>query len=235
MANIFDYLAWRKDVPFTVSPFNEVDGLVLAELIYADFSGCVAEDGEKVPLSAVRERFWQRHTKEEIMADDSFTKTAPFLMDDMLDGARFAGTSVSWFYDVVDTAADIQLAVATFWLPDGTAFVAFRGTDSTIVGWKEDFLLSYLPETEGQRRASAIHGRCIFPIWTCLFAWRPFQGRQFGGVRPRSAAARRCGTGSRRSTATTAPAYLDAFTQVRSVQGNAAAHHQQRAGGKHDR
>lgn len=155
MANIFDYLAWRKDVPFTVSPFNEVDGLVLSELIYADFSGCVAEDEEKVPLSAVRERFWQRHTKEEIMADDSFTKTAPFLMDDMLDGARFAGTSVSWFYDVVDTAADIQLAVATFWLPDGTAFVAFRGTDSTIVGWKEDFLLSYLPETEGQRRAAA--------------------------------------------------------------------------------
>jgi hypothetical protein len=55
----------------------------------------------------------------------------------------------------VDTAAEIQLAVATFWLPDGTAFVAFRGTDSTIVGWKEDFYLSFLPETEGQRRATA--------------------------------------------------------------------------------
>ncbi len=154
MANIFDYMAWRKDVPFSVSPFNEVDGLVLSELIYADFSGCVAEDGEKVPLSEVRNRFWQRHTKEEIMADDSYTKMAPFLMDDMTDGARFQDTKVSWFYDVVDTVADIQLAVATFWLPDGTAFVAFRGTDSTIVGWKEDFLLSYLPETEGQRRSA---------------------------------------------------------------------------------
>ena len=74
MANIFDYLAWRKDVPFSVSPFNEVDGLVLSELIYADFSVCVAEDGEKMPLSEVRNRFWQRHTKEEIMADDSYTK-----------------------------------------------------------------------------------------------------------------------------------------------------------------
>ncbi len=155
MANIFDYLAWRKDVPFSVSPFNEVDGLVLSELIYADFSGCVAENEEKVPLKEVRNRFWQRHTKEEIMAEDSFTKMAPFLMDGMTEGARFAGTRVSWFYDVVDTAADIQLAVATFWLPDGTVFVAFRGTDSTIVGWKEDFLLSYLPETEGQRRAAA--------------------------------------------------------------------------------
>ena len=155
MANIFDYMTWRKDVPFSVSPFNEVDGLILSELIYADLSGCVPEDGEKAPLSEVRSRFWQRHTREEIMADDSYTKMAPFLMDDMADGARFADTQVSWFYDVTDTAADIQLAVATFWLADGTAFVAFRGTDSTIVGWKEDFLLSYLPETEGQRRAAA--------------------------------------------------------------------------------
>ena len=155
MANIFDYLAWRKDVPFSVSPFNEVDGLVLSELIYSDFFGCVAEDEEKVPLSEVRDRFWQRHTKEEVMADDSFTKMAPFLMDDMVDGARFQDTRISWFYDVVDTAADIQLAVAVFSLSDGTEFVAFRGTDSTIVGWKEDFLLSYLPETEGQRRAAA--------------------------------------------------------------------------------
>ena len=142
MANIFDYLAWRKDVPFSVSPFNEVDGLVLSELIYADFSGCVPGDGEKAELTEVRDRFWQRHTKEEIMAEDSFTKTAPFLMDDMVDGARFQDTYVSWFYDVTDTAADIQLAVTSFWLPDGTVFVAFRGTDSTIVGWKEDFLLS---------------------------------------------------------------------------------------------
>ena len=155
MANIFDYLAWRKDVPFSVSPFNEVDGLVLSELIYADFSGCVAEDEENVPLTEVRSRFWHRHTREEIKAEDNYTNMAPFLMDGMVDGARFGDTRVSWFYDVVDTAADIQLAVATFWLPDGTAFVAFRGTDSTIVGWKEDFLLSYLPETEGQRRAAA--------------------------------------------------------------------------------
>ena len=43
MANIFDYLAWRKDVPFSVSPFNEVDSLVLASpislLIQTDMSG----------------------------------------------------------------------------------------------------------------------------------------------------------------------------------------------------
>ena len=212
MANIFDYLAWRKDVPFFVSPFNEVDGLVLSELIYADFSGCVAEDEEKVPLALVRERFWQRHTKEEIMADDSFTKTAPFLMDDMLDGARFKDTQVSWFYDVVDTAADIQLAVATFWLPDGTAFVVFRGTDSTIVGWKEDFLLSYLPETEGQRRAAAYMDAHFSDLDMPLRVG----GHSKGGNLAVYAAVAACPAVRDRITAVYSndgPGFLDAFTQ----------------------
>ena len=155
MANIFDYLDWRKDVPFSVSPFNEVDSLVLSELVYADLAGAVPEDGQQVTLSEARTQFWQRHTREEVMAEDSYTKMAPFLMDGMTEGARFADTKLAYFYSAVDPAADVQLAAVTFYLPDGTAFVAFRGTDSTIVGWKEDFYLSFLPETEGQRRAVA--------------------------------------------------------------------------------
>ncbi len=154
MANIHDYLIWRGDVPFSVSPFNEVDGLVLSELAYADFHGVVPEDGERVTIEEARRLFWDKHTKEEIMAQDSYTKTAPFLLDGMAGKARFGGTAMAYYYDVIDTDEDIQLAAVTFYLPDGTAFVAFRGTDDTVVGWKEDFILSYMPETEGQRRAA---------------------------------------------------------------------------------
>ncbi len=154
MANIHDYLIWRGDVPFSVSPFNEVDGLVLSELAYADFHGVVPEGGERVTIEEARRLFWEKHTKEEIMAQDSYTKTAPFLLDGMAGKARFGGTAMAYYYDVIDTDEDIQLAAVTFYLPDGTAFVAFRGTDDTVVGWKEDFILSYMPETEGQRRAA---------------------------------------------------------------------------------
>jgi hypothetical protein len=41
----------------------------------------------------------------------------------------------------------------TFLLSDGSAYVAFRGTDTTVAGWKEDFNMSYLPDTEGQLSA----------------------------------------------------------------------------------
>ena len=154
MANIHEYLIWRGDVPFTVSPFNEVDGLVLSELAYADFHGILPEKGGRITIEEVRRLFWEKHTREEIMAMDSYTKTAPFLMDEMAGKPRFGGTVMADYYDVIDTNVDIQLAALTFYLPDGTAFVAFRGTDDTVVGWKEDFNLSYMPETEGQCRAA---------------------------------------------------------------------------------
>lgn len=154
MANIHEYLTWRGDVPFSVSPFNEVDALVLSELAYADFHGVVAEANQRITIEQARRLFWEKHTREEIMAQDSYTKTAPFLLDGMAGKARFGGTVMANYYDVIDTNVDFQLAALTFYLPDGTAFVAFRGTDDTVVGWKEDFNLSYMPETEGQRRAA---------------------------------------------------------------------------------
>ncbi len=155
MANIHEYLIWRGDVPFTVSPFNEVDALVLSELAYTDFHGVLSEEGEqRITVEEARRLFWEKHTREEIMAMDSYTKTAPFLMDEMAGKGRFGGTVIAYYYDVIDTNVDVQLAALTFYLPDGTAFVAFRGTDDTVVGWKEDFNLSYMPATEGQRRAA---------------------------------------------------------------------------------
>lgn len=155
MANIHEYLIWRGDVPFTVSPFNEVDALVLSELAYTDFHGVLSEEGEqRITVEEARRLFWEKHTREEIMAMDSYTKTAPFLMDEMAGKGRFGGTVMAYYYDVIDTNVDVQLAALTFYLPDGTAFVAFRGTDDTVVGWKEDFNLSYMPATEGQRRAA---------------------------------------------------------------------------------
>lgn len=40
-----------------------------------------------------------------------------------------------------------------FILPDGVNYISFRGTDSTITGWKENFFISYMSETEGAKEA----------------------------------------------------------------------------------
>ena len=153
MASIFDYLHWRCDVPFSVDPFNEVDNLVLSELAYTDFKGILSMEGPDAALADVCKAFFARHTHEEILADKSFTARAPLLMESMLEGARYRDIRMLQYLDETDSAQGLQLAAMTFLLPDDSAYVAFRGTDSTVVGWKEDFYFSFLPETEGQRRA----------------------------------------------------------------------------------
>lgn len=153
MAGIFDYLDWRGDVPFSVDPFNEVDNLVLSELAYTDFRDIVPEDGTEIPLPEACKAFFSRHTRKELLAGSSYTAKAPLLLEGMASGARFRETLLSHHVNEVDPVQGIQFSALTAALPDGSRFAAFRGTDGTLVGWKEDFDFSFLSGTAGQKRA----------------------------------------------------------------------------------
>ena len=153
MADLFEYLKWRSDVPFSVAPLNDVDNLVLAELAYSDFSGIVPSDGRPVPVAEVCERFFQTHDKEEILKSTSFTAKAPLLMENMVTGERFGNMQLCWYVDNLDEERTAQMSAVTYLLDDGSIYVAFRGTDSTLVGWKEDFDIGCLTETRGQELA----------------------------------------------------------------------------------
>ncbi len=54
-----------------------------------------------------------------------------------------------------DKVSEEQFAAMTFRQPDGTSYIAFRGTDSTVVGWKEDFNMTYLSPVPAQEEAAA--------------------------------------------------------------------------------
>ena len=153
MATIFDYLEWRGDVPFSADPFQEVDNLVLAELAYTDFRGIVPLGGTEITLLEAYQRFFDTHSREELMADKSFYSKCPFLMDEMIKGGRFGEMKLCRYIDEIDVSREAQISAVTFLLPDETAYVAFRGTDGSLVGWKEDFNFSFLSETKGQSRA----------------------------------------------------------------------------------
>ncbi len=153
MANIFDYLSWRADVPLSVDPFNEVDNLVLSKLAYTDFEGAVPPDGDGISLREAHDRFFAHHTREEILRSTVLTAKAPLLMEEMRDGARFGEMRLCRYLNEVDREKNEQIAAVTFLPEDGSVCVAFRGTDNTLTGWKEDFDLSYLARTPGQQRA----------------------------------------------------------------------------------
>lgn len=153
MANLSDYLAWRGDLPFAADGFNEVDNAVLSELTYADWTGLVPEGG--AALATAARRYLRRHSRRERAEKTLIERQGGALFLQAARTRRFAPVRVTGFVNRVDAAAQTQMAALTFVLPDGSAYVAYRGTDNTLVGWQEDFNLSYLPETGGQRLALA--------------------------------------------------------------------------------
>ena len=154
MGNIEDYLLWRGDLSFAADPFNEVDNLVLSQLSYVDFDGIVSDKGDEfISIGEVYERYWQMHTPEEVRARTSFVKLAPFLLEKVAKTARFGDMKLTGYVNNVSDTMEAQMSAVQFWLSNGTVFVAFRGTDETLVGWKEDFNLCYMEETEGQSLA----------------------------------------------------------------------------------
>ena len=143
MGNIMDYISWRVDLSFEQSQFNEVDNLILACFSYVNLDGIPAVTKQKgIGLKKLTEEFMKLHTMKELEADKSFIRLAPFMMMEMAKSVRFGKCVVRNYVNDIVTEAEQQFAAMEIVLEDGTSYVSFRGTDDTIIGWKEDFNLS---------------------------------------------------------------------------------------------
>lgn len=143
MGNIMDYISWRGDLTFAQSPFNEVDNLILACFSYVNLDRIPAVTRQKgIELKKLVKEFKKLHTIKELEADKSFIRLAPFMMFDMAESVRFGNCVIRNYVNEIVTEAEQQFSAVEIVLEDGTSYVSFRGTDDTIIGWKEDFNLS---------------------------------------------------------------------------------------------
>ncbi len=156
ISTIFDYLRWRGDLPFSVDPLNEVDSVILSMICFLDFSAVVpGVDGKgSVSLAEAMARMPREFTGER--------RLGAIIPDDILDMAhlaaacpRFQASRLFGYESTIDEEKEMQFAALTFRLPDDSLFVSFRGTDDTIVGWKEDFNMTFLSHVPAQERAAA--------------------------------------------------------------------------------
>lgn len=143
MGNIMDYISWRGDLSFEQAQFNEVDNLILACFSYVNLDGISAVTKQKgIGLKKLTKEFMKLHTMKELETDKSFIRLAPFMMMEMAKSVRFGKCVVRNYVNDIVTEAEQQFAAMEIVLEDGTSYVSFRGTDDTIIGWKEDFNLS---------------------------------------------------------------------------------------------
>ena len=136
MSNILDYLDWR-DITFKQDKFNEVDNLILSRIAYFPLDNIVPEN-EKITLKYAYENL-ENKEKPEIYLQredkDLFFKLAK--------SKRFGRILLSDYINIISQEEEKQFSVLTIELPDGTMYISYRGTDNTIVGWKEDLNMSF--------------------------------------------------------------------------------------------
>ena len=137
MANIIDFVQWRGDIPFRQVPVGEVDALILSYLSYMRFDGIVAEAFrvEGVPLAEAAEKLLERPEKERSSMNFS-VKDDETLLKLLTRSERFGKARLVGFINRIDTEKERQFGAVTYLLDDGTAFISYRGTDQTVVGWK---------------------------------------------------------------------------------------------------
>jgi len=150
MANVFDYLKWRGDLSFSQDPPNEVDALIFSGLSYIRF-GALGEHYPEKPMAL-------QEAAECFFALEGYETCCRVEKDlDLLRAAaqtrRFGLSQLCMYRDLLIPEQETQFAAMTFLLDDETMFLAFRGTDNSLVGWKEDFNMTFQQTIPAQRLA----------------------------------------------------------------------------------
>ncbi|MBR2826124.1 MAG: DUF2974 domain-containing protein [Erysipelotrichaceae bacterium] len=140
--NFYDYLTWRGDLTFDRDQFNIVDNLLFAYSAYTDLREVITTD-EPITVHEAAERFFKLHTEEECLKSGSLIAHAPVVLRRMGESRRFGDLLITDYVREIDEETSTQFSAMHFVINNRISYVAFCGTDDTIIGWKEDFQLSY--------------------------------------------------------------------------------------------
>ena len=143
--NMCDYVLWRGDLPFSESPFNEVDAMIFSQLSYLHFDGLISDNiKDKIKLSELSRLFMESPDFE------TRKQNGPLINEDTVSLLGIAGNSIRFgqcelcaFVDKVDVAQEEQFSALSVFLDDDTVFIAYRGTHEEIIGWKEDLNMAF--------------------------------------------------------------------------------------------
>lgn len=147
LENIFTYLKWRGDLSFNESSFNEVDNLILCALTYLKMDLFLNSD-DVISIKDFSLKYKEVQNNESLLK-----KNQSALIDALSTSKRFENIVIARFVNEVEEEEEKQFCAMTFILPNNQLFIAFKGTDETITGWKENLNMSYMKVIPAQLRA----------------------------------------------------------------------------------
>lgn len=146
MNSLAEYVKNYGGKSFEESPFNEVDALVLSQLSYVDFSAivCKFDSDVEITLKDAAYQFFYLHNEDELKEKISIVYKASMLLSQCAETKRYNDIKLLKYANNVNDKIDKQFSAVTFYIDEGLAVIAFRGTDTSITGIKESAMLSYM-------------------------------------------------------------------------------------------
>lgn len=140
--NILDYLKWRGDLSFKVDPFNEIDNAILCSLSYVNFDS-ILNATDRLSIKDLADLYLKNNEINDNLKSITMLQIGPVVLRMMSMTDRFKDCYVYNYVSILHEHTTEQFSALMVDLPDNTTAIVFRGTDDSIIGWKEDFMLSY--------------------------------------------------------------------------------------------
>lgn len=155
MANMIDYVKWRGDISFSESPVNVIDVLIFAELSYVHFDDLVPSSivDKGISLSNLSQKYFSLHYNKTKIGLILPTEEINTLFKLAAESRRFSSVMAKGFINEIDLKSEKQFCAMCFDIGKNTTIVAFRGTDDTLIGWKEDLNMSFFAPVPSQKQA----------------------------------------------------------------------------------
>ena len=165
MDTLTDYIKWLGHETFEQRTFDEIDNLVFSQLAYYDFK-TVLHEGEARTLAECYDGLKKENINVCIVGGEEENKLYQEFLHTAAEARRYRDVIISDYIDILDDS--IQFAAMTFHISTNECYVAYRGTDDTIIGWKENFMLSFM-ETPAQRRALQYLKNAVLKQQACIY------------------------------------------------------------------
>lgn len=152
MDNIIDYVKKYGNETFSEKPLNEVDSLVLCQLVYLHYEKFVpGVEKRNVPVSI--QSIYKNPERDRILDDYWYRENNKELFAAAAESVRFGSLKMNYYVNIINEDQETQFSAMTYVLEDKNVYIAYRGTDATIVGWKEDLNLAFSKPLHSQQLA----------------------------------------------------------------------------------
>lgn len=152
MSNVIDYIKQYGIYDFNQKQYNSVDGLILSQLSYLKFDGIVpqvGEDKEAIRLKDIRDH----ENYSMLFSDERYADNNKAFFETLADSRRFGEILLNHYINLVSRRWEMQFSAICCELSNKVTHVIYRGTDESMIGWKEDFNMAFMTPIPAQTKS----------------------------------------------------------------------------------